>query len=121
MSSITFNRPVDKTLLDPATSRIVLEWDNFFNLTAKYIQNTLAQTTFTMAGASSKVISDARVRSGSFVGLTPINASAGTLQGSAGHLYVDASVLVPGVSFTVKTADGSSAAGTEQFAYVIIG
>ena len=79
-------------------------------------QNLFPRTigTFTMAAASSKVVTDANVTSASTVVLVPTNAAAGTLMGSAKSLYV----TVANGSFTVATASAASAAGTEQFKYV---
>lgn len=73
--------------------------------------------TFTMAAAATKVIAEPNVTSNSIVLLSPTNAAAGTLQGSNESLYV--SSITTGASFTVATAAGTSAAGTEQFKYVI--
>jgi hypothetical protein len=58
------------------------------------------------------------VKANSVITITPTDASAGTLQGSAKALYVSA--IVPGTSFTVATASGGNAAGTESFAYTIM-
>ena len=77
----------------------------------------LSAGTFTMAAAASKVVSDTNVASNSIITLTPTNAAAGTLQQSTETLYI--SSISPGVSFTVATADGGSAAGTETFSYLI--
>ena len=72
--------------------------------------------TFTSAVAT-LTIPQSGVQANSIITLTPTNASAGTLQGSAKALYTSA--IVPGVSFTVATASGGNAAGTETFQYVI--
>lgn len=74
---------------------------------------------FTMAAAASKVVSDAAVVSFSGIFLTPTNAAAGTLQGGVKSLYVDASTITTG-AFTVKTANGAAAAGTETYLYVVV-
>lgn len=73
---------------------------------------------FTMDAAASKVILDSAVVAGSVIQLQATNAAAGTLQGSNESLYV--STIVPGVSFTVATAAGTNAAGTETFNYTMI-
>jgi hypothetical protein len=75
-------------------------------------------STFTLTAAPSTTVSNASVRANSLIVLQAMNASAGTLQGTAAHLYV--SNLVTGTGFTVTTANGSSAAGTEQFAYAVV-
>ena len=75
--------------------------------------------TFTMAAAATKVVTDTHVKATSTIVLVPTNAAAATLQGAATQLYT--SVKVAGTSFTVATASGGSAAGTEQFAYLIVG
>jgi len=77
----------------------------------------LSTGTFTMAAAATKVIADTSVTANSVITLTPTNAAAGTLQQSTETLYISA--ISPGVSFTVATADGGAAAGTETFQYLI--
>lgn len=71
--------------------------------------------TFTMAAASSEVITDANVTSSSIITLMPTNAAAGTLMGSNESLYVTPA----SGSFTVTTAAGTAAAGTETFSYSV--
>ena len=71
--------------------------------------------TFTMAAAATKTITNASVTTSSRIFLTPTNAAAGTLQGSNKCLYVTAA----NGSFTVSTASGASAAGTETYAWVL--
>lgn len=73
---------------------------------------------FTMSAASSKVISDTNVKSGSIMLPMPVNGPAATLMASAHSLYVSARTA--GTSFTVATADGVSAAGTEKFEYILV-
>ena len=80
--------------------------------------------TFTLAAAATTVVNNANIFGTSttngdcIVELTPLNAAAATLMGSAKRLYVSA--VSEGVSFTVATADGNNAAGTEVFAYRIM-
>ena len=77
---------------------------------------TFGTFAFTSAVATLTVTQPA-VKSNSIITWNSTNASAGTLQGSAKALYVSA--IVPGTSFTVATASGGNAAGTETFSYVI--
>lgn len=70
--------------------------------------------TFTMDAAASKAVTDSRVTSASVIVLVPTNAAAGTLQGSNESLYVTPA----NGSFTVATAAGTAASGTETFSYV---
>lgn len=74
---------------------------------------------FTMAAAASTVVPNVTVAANSIVLLIPANAAAGTLAGSVEAPYVDPVDIVPGVSFTVRTASGA-ASGTEIFSYAII-
>ncbi len=74
-----------------------------------------ATGTFTMAAASSKVVTDDNVSTTSFIVLMPTNAAAGTLQGSNESLYITPAAG----SFTVTTAAGTAAAGNEQFSYAV--
>lgn len=71
--------------------------------------------TFTMPGAATITVTNANVTNLSYIYLTPLNAAAGTLQGSAKCLYTAA---LNG-SFTAKTASGGNAAGTEIFGYTV--
>lgn len=72
---------------------------------------------FTMGAAATTVIPQPVVQSTSIITLTPTNAAAGTLMGSAKSLYVPTKTA--GVSFTVATADAGTAAGTETFDYSV--
>jgi hypothetical protein len=73
---------------------------------------------FTMAAAANKVITDATIKAGSIVLLMPANAPAGALMAGANSLYVSARAA--GASFTVATAGGGNAAGTETFEYLAV-
>lgn len=81
-------------------------------------QNRTSYGSVTLAAAATTVVSNGFTGGNSLVILTPTNAAAATLMGSAAAPYV--SVLSPGVSFTIATADGSAAAGTESFNYQLI-
>ena len=70
---------------------------------------------FTMAASASKVVTDANVIASSMILLSPTNAAAGTLMGGTKSLYVTAAAG----SFTVTTASGVAAAGTETFKYFV--
>ena len=72
---------------------------------------------FTMAAAASTTVLQPAVQANSYIALTATNASAGALMGSAKYLYLLS--ISPGISFTVKTANAASAAGTETFSYII--
>lgn len=71
---------------------------------------------FTLAAAASTVVSQTAVEANSVILLAPTNAAAATLIGSAKSLYYSKQ---PGTSFTVLTASGASAAGTETFDYLM--
>jgi len=72
---------------------------------------------FTLAAAATTTVTQPAIKATSIVLLMPSNAAAATLMGSAKALYVSA--LAPGASFTVATASGAGAAGTETFSYVV--
>lgn len=91
-----------------------------FRLLEQFV-NALPQKstgTFTLGAAASKTVTDRNVLTTSTILLMPTNADAGTLMGGASSLYVSARTAV--TSFAVSTADGSSAAGTETFQYIVI-
>lgn len=66
------------------------------------------------ADASTTVTNDAVVVS-SFIALTPINAAAATLVGSAKSPYT----IAADGSFTIATANAAAAAGTEVFNWAL--
>jgi hypothetical protein len=72
--------------------------------------------TFTMAAAATKTVTDANVKASSYVLPFALNAAAGTLMGSANAIYTTAA----NGSFTAATASAGNAAGTEQFAYLVL-
>lgn len=71
---------------------------------------------FTLAAAATTTVANTDIVGGSIVLLTPTNAAAATLQGSAKALYISA--INAGTGFVVSTASGANAAGTETFSYV---
>ena len=73
---------------------------------------------FTLAAAATTTVTNSKVAANSIIVLMPTNAAAGTLMGSAKSLYISARSA--GVSFTVATAAGTNAAGSETFDYQII-
>ena len=72
---------------------------------------------FTWPAAVSTTITNANVTANSHISLSALNSAAGTLVGSNKSWYVSARVT--GTSFTVSTASGVAASGTEQFSYLI--
>lgn len=74
--------------------------------------------TFTLSASASTTISNTSVVANSIPVWIPTNAAAGTLEGSSKKLYLSARSA--GTSFTVTTASGVAAAGTEQFAYFLM-
>jgi hypothetical protein len=83
----------------------------------KVFQGSYVTGTFTLAAAASTTVAQPGVKSSASISLTPTNASAATLEGSAKALYVSA--VTSGANFTVSTANAASAAGTETFSYLI--
>jgi hypothetical protein len=73
---------------------------------------------FTMPAAATATVTQPAVKANSDVLLQATNASAATLMGSAKALYI--STIAAGSSFTVATASGGNAAGTETFAYIVV-
>ncbi len=72
---------------------------------------------FTLAASATTTVTQPAVKANSVVTLSATNAAAATLMGSAKALYVSA--LTPGASFTVTTASGGAAAGSETFMYAV--
>lgn len=74
--------------------------------------------TFTLAAAATTTVSQPEITASSIVVWIPTNAASATLLGSGGNLYLSA--LTAGASFTVATASGAAAAGTETLSYFVI-
>jgi hypothetical protein len=74
--------------------------------------------TFTMGAATSTTVNNSNAASSTRIILWPNNAAAATLVSGANSPYISA--VVSGTSFTVSTAGGGSAAGTEIFAYQMV-
>lgn len=72
--------------------------------------------TFTLAASSTTNVAFTAVVANSVIIPFQTNASAATLQGSAAAIYMASHTA--GVGFAVKTANGSAAAGTEQFSFI---
>ncbi|RUI08453.1 right-handed parallel beta-helix repeat-containing protein [Pseudomonas aeruginosa] len=76
--------------------------------------------TFTMNSAASMNVNSVGMNvTSSVVRLIPTNAAAATLQAGSKMAWVVNSASSNNVSFRVQTADGTAAAGTETFAFVI--
>lgn len=73
--------------------------------------------TFTFAAAATTTVLQPAAQALSNITWTPTNAAAGTLEGSAKHLFL--SSISPGISFTVATSNAAAGAGNETFQYKI--
>ena len=73
--------------------------------------------TFTLAAAASKVVANTSITASSIVVLTPANVNAGALENTSKSLFILSKNA--GVSFTVRTADNTAAAGTETYNYLV--
>ncbi len=82
----------------------------------KAFQGRVSTGTFTMAAAATTTVAQPNVASNSNIILTPYNAAAATLVGSAKSPYIQS--INPGVGFVVATSSGS-AVGSEQFSYQV--
>jgi hypothetical protein len=89
----------------------------YLGLLVQFLKQIFPQIngSFTMTATATLAVADTRVQANSIISLTPTNAAAGTLQGSAKALYI--SSVTAGVGFTVATASGGNAVGTETFKY----
>ena len=76
-----------------------------------------AKGSFTLGATINTVVANVNATAASVILIIPTNAAAATLMGSVKSLYV--STKTAGVSFTVTTANGVAAAGTENFDYWI--
>lgn len=88
------------------------------SLLIQAFQGRIISGSFTFAAAATTTVPQPAVQSNSVISLTPTNAAAGTLVGSAKAPYISAKS--PGVGFTVATASAGSAVGTETFDYTVM-
>lgn len=95
--------------LNQNISQLIQVLQNIFRNTGSFTWNT-ASATF--------VVTNTGVQATTQVLLIPTNAAAATLLGSNEYPYVSSRVV--GTSFTLSTAAGTAAAGTETFFYVLI-
>jgi hypothetical protein len=72
---------------------------------------------FTWSAAATKNVSDANVKANSLIFLMATESTAAALEAGAGKPYVSSRAAG---SFTAATANGSSAAGTEVYEYLIV-
>ena len=77
----------------------------------------ITQGTFTMAAAATTVVPQPAVKAISNIEIWPRNAAAAALMGSAKSAYVSA--ISPATSFTIATANGAAAVGSELFFYQV--
>lgn len=70
---------------------------------------------FTMTASATLAVPAPTITANADVSIQARNATAASLQAGAKALYV--STITAGVGFTVATADGTNAAGTELFSY----
>lgn len=80
-------------------------------------ERTTATRTFQLGAAATTVVADTEVHANCHIDIMPTNAAAATLMSGSKSLYVSARNA--GTSFTVATADGTAAGGTENFTYRI--
>lgn len=73
---------------------------------------------FTLSAAATTTVTQPAVKANSVINWNnPTNAAAATLMGGTKALYL--SGIVAGASFSLTTANGTAAAGTEAFQYFI--
>jgi len=102
------------------TGQIAIALQSLLTLLPSVFPQVLAFTggTFTLAGSASTTVAQPLTAANSFIFVFPTNAAGGTLQGSAKSLYVSARTA--NTSFTVSTASGVAAAGTEAYLYILV-
>lgn len=112
--NIYLNTQADEAV--PAGETMILQWDEVIG---QWFERSLNRKygTVTLAAANATTVSDTNVGATSVITLMPTNAAAATLMQGASSLYV--STRTAQTSFVVSTADGSAAAGTETFEYIL--
>ena len=103
------------SLLNTTLQNLVVAVNNCTQALLSIFPRTMGS--FTLAAAASTVVPSPQIKANSIVQLFPTNASAAALAGAGKALYY---TINPGVGFTVFTANGVAAAGTEGFSYAIV-
>ena len=99
---------------------VVTQLQNIVRQLTALVQAITGRVTFgsfTLSAAATTTITQPAVQSNSNIVPFPSNAAAATLMGSTKALSVSAKTA--GTSFTVATASGVAAAGTETFTYIV--
>lgn len=73
--------------------------------------------TLTLSGTATTTVTQPAVATNSIISWTPLNAAAGTIEGSAKKLFLSAQNV--GSNFVLKTSNAGTTAGTESFQYWI--
>lgn len=116
MSNQDFNAPGQGTA---GATDVVIQLQGIVRQLTAWVQafnGRLVTGTFTLSAAATTTVAQTAATATSVIQLTPTNAAAATLMGSVKSLYY---TITPGTSFTVHTANGAAAAGTETFSYLI--
>jgi hypothetical protein len=77
-----------------------------------------ATGSFTLDAAATTNVVETSIKADSMVIPMPTNAAAATLMGGDSSLYI--SSRTAGIGFSVTTADGGAAAGTETFEFLAV-
>lgn len=83
-----------------------------------YLGITGAAGSVTLGAAATTVVTQSVTKATSRIVLMPTNAAAADLVNSAASPYITSKTN--GTSFTIATADGNAAAGTETFDYILV-
>jgi len=119
-STATYLRSSGIRVNGDSTNKVKLSSNLFLGYTNNIVESgtgSVSQGTFTLGAAATTVVTNYNVGIASKIHLTPTNAAAATLMGSAKSLYISARTAE--TSFTVATADAGNAGGTETFYYTI--
>ena len=90
---------------------------NLGNILSALLPRTVGSAT--LSASATTVITEPAVAANSYIDWVPPNAAAASLMGSARNPYLSARVA--GVSFSLTTANGSTAGGTETIQYSVWG
>ena len=116
-------RAWNNTVLRSTSNIACRQFQQFTNdMQGNRISTATLTGAFTFASGSSVNVANTNVQTGagteSQLVLYARNTAAGVLMGSASYPY--SATLTAAVAFTMRTADGASASGTENFGYILL-